>query len=369
MSDNIMNQSMFYNRSDKPAWHAYGVNDTAEHTAEGGLRRICEESGKPEPFEIIKQPLMVMMPGSDTYEPSGYYALVREPAPGHMLYETIGTPVSGDFESVGPLGIARLCDANILTADLQPVPVETLGILGKGERMFVTYRLPSYDVRGDEVAMYLFYDSPFTNGISHGGYTTGVRIVCQNTLNAALRNTVQQFTVTHTKGASELIAKWLGEMYQTSLVAAATLAEAYNILANKKVNKTQVKWIVEGTYPLPAEPREDSASARLPMEERLRSYEYWKNRTLAIRENVLNIYNGAGVGMDTPAVKGTAFGIYNAVSELETHARRHSANAVGSMINGSRANYIRSAFTLAMNADAYKTADARELVAVPVAVR
>lgn len=372
MSDNLTKSALgtlFYNRSKYPAWHNEGVNDPNDHTAEGALRRVCVAAGQPEPFGIIKQPLMVMLPGSDTYEPSGYYSLVREPAPGHMLHEIIGTPVSEDFESVAPLDIARLCDTNIVTPDLKPVPVETLGLLGKGERMFVTYKLPSYDVKGDEVAMYLIYDSPFTNGISHGGYTSGVRVVCQNTLNAALRNTVQQFTVTHTKGASEMIARWLGEMYQTSLAAAALLAEAYNVLASTKVNKTQVKWIIEGAYPMPAEPRENSASARLAMDVRLASYEYWKNRTLTIREMATDIYNGAGVGMDTPAVKGTAFGVYNAVAELETHARAHRASAVGSLINGSRAQTIRNAFTLAMHAGDYKTADARELVAVPVNAR
>lgn len=357
MAHNLLNDSMFYNRSTTPAWHSLGINDPTDHTAEGALRRVTKESGKDDIFGIIKQPLMVTLPGMTEPTESGYYALVREPAPGRDFYEVIGTPVSADFEAIGPADIARLCDTNIVKADGTPVPVDTLGLLGKGDRMFTTYELPSYDVKGDEIKMYLIFDAPFANGISLGGFTSGVRVVCQNTLNAAIGRSVQQFEVTHTKGASEQVAKWLSAMYSNALESAALLAEAYNVLAKTKIKEAQVKWIIDAAYPLPnPEVEEFSANARLPLAIRQEMRDKNIARIVGVRESVFDLYKGAGVGMDTPAVKGTAFGAYNAVAEYETWGRKATGQrAVGALINGARGARIRNAFTLAMNVKTWET--------------
>src|SRR3954451_19779789 len=82
---------------------------------------------------------------------------------------------------------------------------ETAGALGKGERIFITAKLPDYIKVGsdDLIEKYLFLTT------SHDGYGaitvafTPVRIVCANTLNAAMRNHTNSIKIRHTEGAKE----------------------------------------------------------------------------------------------------------------------------------------------------------------------
>lgn len=351
MAHNLLG-SRFYNRGNVPAWHGLGITEVSDKTAEEVVRQFGI-------YGIQKMPLKFVL--NRKAHDSGYFALVRDPIPEDNEYRVIGTPVSGDFEVSDPLKGARLWDAALLDAAGKAVPIETIGFLGKGERMFVTTKLPTYDVRGDEVATYLLYDSPFTNNVSIGGYTTGVRVVCQNTLNAAVGGAVQQFQVTHSKGSAAKCADWIKGMYSRALMASEALSEAYNVLASKPVNDLQIKWIVDNTYRLPAPDVFDSPNSRLPLELRQARRDTYIERVGRIRREVYDLYNGKGTGMDTPAVQGTAFGAYNAVAEFETYRRGGLDSTVQGLLNGGRALRIRNAFELAMNVDHYQTADVDSL--------
>jgi phage/plasmid-like protein (TIGR03299 family) len=82
---------------------------------------------------------------------------------------------------------------------------ETAGALGKGERIFITSKLPNYIKVGkdDLIEKYLFLTT------SHDGYGsitaafTPIRIVCNHTLNAALRNHSNSIKIRHTANAKE----------------------------------------------------------------------------------------------------------------------------------------------------------------------
>jgi len=86
---------------------------------------------------------------------------------------------------------------------------ETAGALGKGERVFITAKLPGYIKVGkdDLIEQYLFLTT------SHNGYGsitaafTPIRIVCNNTLNAALNNCSNSIKIRHTANAKDRLAQ------------------------------------------------------------------------------------------------------------------------------------------------------------------
>ncbi|OJV51679.1 MAG: alpha/beta hydrolase [Bacteroidetes bacterium 43-16] len=83
---------------------------------------------------------------------------------------------------------------------------ETAGALGNGERIFITAKLPDY-IRvgnGDDVTeKYIFLTTSHDGSGSITAAFTPVRIVCQNTLNAAFRNMNNVVRIKHTAGAKE----------------------------------------------------------------------------------------------------------------------------------------------------------------------
>jgi phage/plasmid-like protein (TIGR03299 family) len=93
------------------------------------------------------------------------------------------------------------CSGKFADRDNTPV-IESCGVLGKGERVFVTAKFPQPIVldahRDDLVEMYVV----FTN--SHDGsgavrcMVTPVRVVCNNTLNLAMRNNIGRISFRHT---------------------------------------------------------------------------------------------------------------------------------------------------------------------------
>lgn len=89
-------------------------------------------------------------------------------------------------------------------ADQEHTPViETAGVLGRGERVFVTAKFPDeiiLDNKGDDrVEMYMVFTT------SHDGMgavkcmVTPVRVVCNNTLNFAMRHNAGSLSLTHSR--------------------------------------------------------------------------------------------------------------------------------------------------------------------------
>ncbi|MDQ2753495.1 MAG: DUF945 domain-containing protein [Bacteroidota bacterium] len=82
---------------------------------------------------------------------------------------------------------------------------ETAGALGKGERIFITAKLPSYIRVGREdlIEQYLFLTTSHDGSGSVTAAFTPIRIVCNNTLNAALKNMSNSVRIRHTNNAKQ----------------------------------------------------------------------------------------------------------------------------------------------------------------------
>lgn len=82
---------------------------------------------------------------------------------------------------------------------------ETAGALGKGERIFITAKLPDYIKVGkdDLIEKYLFLTTSHDGFGSITAALTPVRIVYANTLNAALNNCPNTIKIRHTSNAQD----------------------------------------------------------------------------------------------------------------------------------------------------------------------
>ena len=82
---------------------------------------------------------------------------------------------------------------------------ETAGALGNGEKIFITAKLPDYIKVGkdDLIEQYLFLTTSHDGAGSITAAFTPIRIVCNKTLNAAMRNHSNAFKIRHTANAKE----------------------------------------------------------------------------------------------------------------------------------------------------------------------
>ena len=89
--------------------------------------------------------------------------------------------------------VDMFCSGQFAERDNTPV-IETCGVLGRGERVFVTAKFPQkivLDARRDDVLdMYVVFTTTHDGTGCVKCMVTPIRVVCNNTLNAALKTAV-----------------------------------------------------------------------------------------------------------------------------------------------------------------------------------
>lgn len=81
--------------------------------------------------------------------------------------------------------------------------IETAGVLGKGERIFITAKMPTNLRIGDskdEIMDYILFTNSHDGSSAVTAFFTPVRVVCNNTLNYALSTARNKVTFRHTPG-------------------------------------------------------------------------------------------------------------------------------------------------------------------------
>jgi phage/plasmid-like protein (TIGR03299 family) len=121
---------------------------------------------------------------------------------------------------------------------------ETAGALGKGERIFLTAKLPNdIVVKGEEVDLYFM----LTNGHNgkHGlvAGLTPIRVVCNNTLTAALGNIKNKVTVRHHKDANLRLREAYNVMGMASKYT-AQISPIFNAMADRRMNDQEFRKLI-----------------------------------------------------------------------------------------------------------------------------
>jgi phage/plasmid-like protein (TIGR03299 family) len=171
---------------EKP-WHGLGTQCESAMTAEEAIRLGGLD------YTVEKRPLFINTPDGSQVEVPNHFSNVRtdtnQPLGVVKNRYTIvqNKDAFGFFDSIIEQGEAIF---------------QTAGALGNGERIFITAKLPEdMLIRGEKVEKYII----LTN--SHDATTTviagfsSVRVICQNTLQAALRNIDNKVSIPHTASA------------------------------------------------------------------------------------------------------------------------------------------------------------------------
>lgn len=338
MAHNLMHNSRFYSLRDIP-WHGFGYVSPEPLDAIAAADKAGVSA-----LKTFAAPVWVR--GHAGYIAAGGYKALL----GCMVGEHKGGEVvqNGETKTVWTYGVVKsdyepIFHHDALTINHQATngaPVETIGLLGNGETLFITYKLPSTSVKGDELANYLLLMNPLDGVTAVTARTTAVRVVCQNTLSMALGgHTESQFRSIHSKGVSNRLMLWLADVWAKQGQAIATLQEAYTTLANRDCTPVTLRdGVLSLVYPYPDKP----VSTDTPL---LEAWEQTCLKQAAHRNVITQLFEDSPT--NTSATKGTLWGAYNAVVEYEDHARNRTT--AHSRVLGTGAQRKAKAFDACMS--------------------
>jgi phage/plasmid-like protein (TIGR03299 family) len=238
-------------------------------------------------------------------EVSNFYATVRTDT------EQVLGVVGKEYEIVQNADAFSFFDA-IVGGD--GIMFETAGALGNGERIFITAKIPDYIKVGDDdlIEKYLFLTTSHDGFGSITAAFTPIRVVCNNTLNAAFRNCSNSIKIRHTQNAKER----LEEAHKVMGIAnrlSGYLEAAFNQWAKVWITDKKVKELIQ--------------LAMVPNKEVLQNVRTGQLDELSTNFKNLcdNVYEYSMTcpTQQTETAKGTVFGAYNAITGYFQNVRNY----------------------------------------------
>jgi phage/plasmid-like protein (TIGR03299 family) len=299
---NIFNERFYSFR--RPAWHGLGQIGQEEQTATEIFNTMT-------PYIVTLEPVFTKIGNLKLELPNK--VITRHPIPDDNSYRSFGI-VGPDYAIVDPLRTCEIYD------EATQRPVETLGVLGQGESLFITTKLPSFQITKngivDDVDSYLLLHSPYGDGAIQVRVTP-VRVVCQNTLIAAKAASTESFRIIHDQHVETRMAGWMMGIVDRATQKSEGLAAAFNLMASVNIDDELAADALKRIYVDPKKP--SYVPEQSVMERREKAYEATVKQNVVFRENVMEVWGGRGTGMDTDITQGTVWGLYNSVVEWEDY--------------------------------------------------
>lgn len=226
------------------AWHGLGQIVEQYPTSEEAIKHAGLD------YEVVKSPLFTngielitdlndLDLNHKTLEVPNYFANIRTDN------NTVLGVVGKDYHIVQNREAFNFFDAIVGGED--GILYETAGALGKGKRIFITAKLPDY-IRvgnGDDVTeKYIFLTTSHDGSGSITAAFTPIRIVCQNTLNASLRNMTNVVRIKHTSGAKQRIEN-AHKIMELANTLSSQLENIFNHWTTIKVTDNEVKKLIQ----------------------------------------------------------------------------------------------------------------------------
>jgi phage/plasmid-like protein (TIGR03299 family) len=284
----------------KPAWHRLGVVVDGTLSAREAFRVANAD------FQVAGRPVF----DADMQPIPGYQAIARMDT---------GKTLSVMTETYTPIQNESLI--KIAEALHEDINMDAVCVLSDGKKVTFTARIRGAEgdvVPGDPVQQYLIGCTSHDGSIPFQLLFSPIRVVCQNTLSAALglasnqRHRDNSIRIRHTKNADSLIQRlpelvdmrrrqFIGGLDELRHMAATPCSMAKFRQYISSVFADQLQGTVNDV-------RGDKSTERPKVLEDLPAW-----------PSVLQKFEGDAIGSDLTASRGTAWGAYQAVTEYISH--------------------------------------------------
>ncbi len=270
-------------------WHGLGEQLPGLVTAEDARQRAI-------PWHVELRPVLYAGTNNDTGAPCAYavpdqFVTVRDDN------QTPLGVVGSRYTPIQHEEIVALVDALAQGAEC----VETCASLRGGSKVFAAVRLNGVPGAPDKVDRFLVVASSHDGSSPLTALVTPIRVVCSNTLTAAIQGTSNRIRIRHTASApdrTEEAARILKASDQYLTAAAAQWTE----MARTRITDRQFAEFLAALVPAPVATRDGKPSTR--------ALNAWKAETEAIDHLYRN-----GTGADP----GTAWGAWQAATAYASH--------------------------------------------------
>ena len=226
---------------------------------------------------------------------------------------------------------------------------ETAGVLGNGEQIFITAKLPKSIVLDnvDQINQYLLLSNSHDGSRSIEVLFTPIRVVCNNTLTAALSLAKNRIKIRHTASAKDK----LNEAHKLLGIHTELLAEQetmFNLMKDKHIATAEEFYTYVCNVFLTPRELLDLTHAGL---KNLRELDSISTKKLNMMGDVEK-YFVSGAGQELRTAKDTLWGAYNAITGYYQNAKDFKSDSTKKMRSnfyGSNYNKMHDAYKIAVD--------------------
>lgn len=318
----IRNGKASFAAKGEKAWHGLGTYVQNAMTAEEAIQLAHMD------WEVEKKPIHIKV-GEEFKHVEGFAANTRTDTG-----DVLGV-VTDSYVAVQNRECFSFFDSVI---DRGEAIYETAGVLGKGERIFLTAKLPEdILVKGERIENYILLTNCHNGMRSLQAGFTSIRVVCNNTLTAALQGLKNNIKLRHTTNIKSMLAE-SAEIMGIGSKYTQELNEAFNTMAGFKINDAQLRKYIETVM--------SPAKEQLTKAEKAEFSKQFTNTVDSIMEFALGHDT-----QNTEAARGTVWGAYNSISGYFGHVKEHKSNdaRMNDLMFGGADQRIKSAFALSVD--------------------
>jgi phage/plasmid-like protein (TIGR03299 family) len=277
----------------KPAWHNL-ANRIFSQDEEVSTQLMLDEA-KLSNWDVRLSPITEHIP--QDWNDNSDSQLVLRTNPFNGGTDVLST-VGARYKVVQNEDLFSFAD-NIVDGDSR-VAWESAGSLKNGKVVFGSLTVPRemvLDPQGanDKTQLYLIVFTSHDGSVAVQAAITPVRVVCQNTLNIAMKSAKQSFKIRHTQSSEGKIAV-ARETLGLTLGYFDAFEKQAQELFNQEITDKQFQDIVKTLYPKPSEDSSKLAKTK------------WDNKVVLLNDLYHNSPTNANI-------KGTKWGAFNALTE------------------------------------------------------